>query len=233
MCGRYTLQQAEALKRLIESLTGQKYEELMARFNVAPTQRNPVVRADRTGGRSAGTMRWGLAPLRPTGGTTEAVHFNARSEEVLAKPTFRQAVQHRRCAVPADGFFEWKRINEQVRQPHLISLRERQPFFIAGICDEATALQPEAYALLTCGPNRLMADIHQRMPVILDGDRLERWLKPGPLSAGELASLCVPFDEKRMQAWPVGEVVNSARHDVPACVEPVAPFVDPQGAFGF
>lgn len=233
MCGRYTLQQIDALKRLIESLTGESYDQFMARYNVAPTQRNPVVRTDHSGKRKLVQMRWGMAPLRPTGTKAEAVHFNARSEEVLAKPTFRTAARSRRCAVPADGFFEWKRCDEKHRQPHLISLRDRQPFCIAGLYDEATAAQPDAYALLTCGPNRLMADIHHRMPVILEGEGLARWLDPAPLNETEMSRLCVPFADNRMQAWPVGEFVNSARHDTHECVEPVAPFSSPQGAFDF
>ncbi|WP_164976226.1 SOS response-associated peptidase [Oleiharenicola lentus] len=233
MCGRYTFQQVEALKRLIESLTGETYDAFMARFNVAPTQRSPVVRPGAGGRPKMEHLPWGLGSIRKTAGAASPVHFNARSEDVLEKPTFREAVQRRRCVVPADGFFEWKRITERTRQPHLISLKERQPFFMAGICDEPTAERPAGYALLTCGPNRLMATIHHRMPVILDDPGVDRWLQPGPLTAGDVARLCVPLADSRMQAWPVGDIVNHALHDEPACVEPVAAFSDPQGSFGF
>ena len=100
-------------------------------------------------------------------------------------------------------------------------------------CHLATALRPETYALLTCGPNRLMAEIHDRMPVILDAPGLACWLQPGPIGPAEMSSICVPYDDAAMQAWPVSAIVNSARHEVPECVVRVAPHVDPQGSFGF
>jgi len=233
MCGRYTFQHAEALRQLIESLTGESYEEYFARYNVAPTQDNPVVAPAGAGRPRRHTMRWGLIPASDQAEKPKLIHVNARSEEIYGKRTFKEAVQLRRCVVPADGYYEWKRPDERTKLPHLISLRERRPFFMAGIYEEATALRPETFALLTCAPNRLMAQIHDRMPVILAAPSLTRWLHPGPISPAELASICVPYDDAAMQVWPVGAVVNSARHEVPECVVPVAPHVDPQGSFGF
>jgi len=233
MCGRYTFQHAEALRQLIESLTGESYEEYIARYNVAPTQDNPVVAPEPAGRPRRRTMRWGLVPASDPAAKPKLIHVNARSEEILGKRTFKEAVQLRRCVVPADGYYEWKRPDERTKLPYLISLHERRPFFIAGIYEEATALRPETYALLTCGPNRLMAEIHDRMPVILDAPGLARWLEPGPIGPAEMSSICVPYDDAAMQAWPVSAIVNSARHEVPECVAPVAPHMDPQGNFGF
>lgn len=233
MCGRYTFQHAEALRRLIESLTGETYEEFMTRYNVAPTQDNPVVVPDAAGRARRRTMRWGLIPASDPAEKPRLIHVNARSEEILGKRTFREAVHRRRCVVPADGYYEWKRPDARTKLPHLISLRDRRPFFMAGIFEEATALRPETFALLTCGPNRLMAEIHDRMPVILDAPGLARWLQPEPIGATEMSSICVPYDDAAMQAWPVSAVVNSARHEVPECVVQVPPHVDPQASFGF
>jgi putative SOS response-associated peptidase YedK len=78
-----------------------------------------------------------------------------------------------------------------------------------------------------------MASIHERMPVILDGAGLDHWLQPGPIDALTVASICVPYADEVMQAWPVSSVVNSARHEVPECVVQVEPPTDPQGSFGF
>jgi putative SOS response-associated peptidase YedK len=233
MCGRYTFQDVEALRQLIERLTGEAYEEYISRYNVAPAQDNPVVALAGAGRPRRRTMRWGLVPAADPAAKPKLIHVNARSEEILAKRTFKEAVQLRRCVVPADGYYEWKRPDERTKLPHLISLRGRRPFFMAGIYEEATALRPETYALLTCGPNRLMAEIHDRMPVILDAPGLACWLRSGPVGAAELSSICVPYDDAAMQAWPVSAIVNSARHEVPECVVPVAPHVDPQGSFGF
>ena len=223
MCGRYTFQQAKALRELIESLTGESYEEFISRYNVAPSQDNPVVATDEGAARPRlHKMRWGLVPFWDKSEKPKIAPINARSEEVMGKPTFKQSVQKRRCVVPADGFYEWKRPNERTKIPHLIGLRERKPFFIAGLYEGATDIRPETYALLTCGPNSLMAEIHDRMPVILDGAALTRWLQPGPITPEEVSSICVPYDAARMAAVRVSSVVNNARNDVPECVVPSA-----------
>jgi putative SOS response-associated peptidase YedK len=233
MCGRYTFQHTEALKRFVEELVETNGEEFAARYNVAPTQDMPVVKSRKAGRPRLQVMRWGLIPVNDSGPKPRMIHVNARSEEIIGKRTFKEAVQERRCVVPADGYYEWKRPDEHTKHPYLISLLERRPFFIAGIYEDATAQRPETFALLTCGPNRLMASIHERMPVILDGAGLDHWLQPGPIDALTVASICVPYADEVMQAWPVSSVVNSARHEVPECVVQVEPPTDPQGSFGF
>lgn len=221
MCGRYTIEKAEAMRRLLELMTGETVE-IGPRYNVAPAQDNPVVAHAAGEARPrVHRMRWGLVPFWEKNEKPKFAPINARSEEMMGKPTFRQSVQKRRCAVPADGFYEWRRPDERTKIPHLISLRDRAPFFIAGLYEDATAIRPETYALLTCAPNRLMEPIHDRMPVILTPETLARWLRPGPITPEEVASICVPYDASAMQEWAVSSVVNNARHDVPECVVPV------------
>lgn len=221
MCGRYTFQHVESLRRLIESITGEAYAAPAARYNVAPSQENPIVAVGADGHLHGTTMRWGLVPYWDKSEKPKIAPINARSEEMLGKPMFKQAVQKRRGAIPADGYFEWQRPDERTKIPHFISLRERRPFFIAGIFEPATAARPATYALLTCTPNPLMAAIHDRMPVILPASAVGRWLGPGPLTPDDAASICVPYASGEMQAWAVSSVVNHARHDVPECIEPV------------
>lgn len=221
MCGRYTLENTEALRDLIASLTQEEYAELMTRYNVAPSQENPVVAADETGRPRLHKMRWGFVPYWDKSEKPKIAPINARSEEMMGKPTFKQAVQKRRCAVPADGFYEWKRPDEKTKIPHLIGLKGRKPFLIAGIYEAASETRPETYALLTCAPNQLMAKIHDRMPVILTESSLKRWLAPGAITPEEVAKVCVPFAAEHMAAIQVSAVVNSARNDVPECVLPV------------
>ena len=144
--------------------------------------------------------------------------INARSEDVLANPMFRQSLQKRRCLVLADGFYEWHRIDEKTKIPHFIHLRDGGPFFIAGIYELGGAARPETYALLTTGPNALMESIHNRMPVILDDAGARRWLEPGDLAPDQLGSLCLPYPADRMGAHAVSSVVNIPRNDIPECV---------------
>lgn len=221
MCGRYTLQHAERLNALIASLTEAAYAAVAPRFNVAPSQENPVVAAGEDGRLHATTMRWGLVPYWDRSETPKFAPINARSEEMLGKPTFKQSVQKRRCVVPADGYFEWKRRDERTKIPYFISRKERRPFFLAGIYETATETRPATYALLTCAPNPTLAAIHDRMPVILPEPAVRRWLAPGPVTLESVSSICVPYDAADLQAWAVSSIVNNARHDVPECVEPV------------
>ena len=221
MCGRYTLKHVEALEDYIASLTGERPAGIKPRYNVSPAQTNPVVRRGAGAKPACVEMRWGLVPFWDKAEKPRFAPINARSEEMMAKPTFRQPVQQRRCAVPADGFYEWQRLDEKIRIPHHICLKEERPFCIAGLFEEATETRPETYCLLTTGPNKLMEAIHDRMPVILAGAALERWLTPGPISPEESLAICQPYPADRMTAWVVSTIVNNARNDVAECIAPV------------
>jgi len=225
MCGRYTFQQVEALRALIKKVTGSYYDALAARFNVAPAQINPVVSHGEDASPQMRMMRWGMVPFWDKSDRPKIAPINARSEEMMGKPMFKQAVQRRRCVVPADGFYEWKRPNDRTKIPHLISLKDRSPFLIAGLYESATENRPETYAVLTCAPNRLMVEIHDRMPVILTEDSARRWITPGEITTEEVAEICVPYDSDAMAAIQVSAIVNNARNDVPECVLP-APELD-------
>jgi putative SOS response-associated peptidase YedK len=223
MCGRYLLSNSAALRAEMERLTGLTFEEYAPRprYNVSPSQLNPVVATDPGGRPRAALMRWGLVPFWDQSEKPKFAPINARSEEMLGKPTFRQSVQQRRCVVPADGFFEWKRPDAHTKLPYCIGLTDGAPFFMAGIHEAATPTRPETFALLTVGPNELMRPIHDRMPVILDEPAARRWLEPGPMTPEKAASLCVPYPATRMRAYPVSTLVNNPRNDLPECIEPV------------
>jgi putative SOS response-associated peptidase YedK len=163
-------------------------------------------------------MRWGLVPFWDKSEKPKFAPINARSEEIIGKPMFRQSLQKRRCLVPADAFFEWKRITEAKKVPYCIGLVDRAPFFFAGIYEAATAIRPATYALLTTGPNELMKEIHDRMPVILDEGRSRAWIQPGEVTSETIAQTCVPFPAHLMRAYPVSPLVNNPRNDRPECV---------------
>jgi putative SOS response-associated peptidase YedK len=221
MCGRYNLKNAEALAALVASLTTER-PILKPRYNIAPSQINPVVKNGDSGRPDCVEMRWGFVPFWDQAEKPKFAPANARSEEMLGKPTFRQSVQQRRCAVPADGFYEWKRLNEKTRMPYHFALKGGGPFFIAGLYEAATATRPETYCLLTTGPNELMAPIHDRMPVILNVNTIQSWLEPGPMTPEKARSICQPYAAEQMEAWAVSPIVNSPKHDGPDCVAPLS-----------
>lgn len=186
-----------------------------ARFNVAPSQLLPaIVRRDDLLP-EARELRWGLVPFWEKSDKPKIAPINAKSEEVAAKPMFKQSLQKRRCLLPADGFFEWRKLEGDVKEPNFITLLDREPFYFAGIYEEATALHPATCALLTTRPNQLMRTIHTRMPVILKGETAHAWLKPGVITPEELTILTEPFPEIQMQARVVSRLVNNARNEGP------------------
>ena len=225
MCGRYTLKNPKAVAAAYPAAAG-LIEALGARYNVAPSQALPVVVRD--GDRAAAArMAWGLVPAWERSARPRLAPTNARSEEALQKPLFRAALQKRRCLVPADGFYEWRRVGEKTKVPHHIQRLDGRPFAMAGIYEEANELRPATFALLTTGPNELMAPIHDRMPVILTAEGERRWLADEGLDAATLASLATPFPAAELEAFTVSPLVNNARHDTPDCARPTPYLEDP------
>lgn len=164
-------------------------------------------------------MKWGIVPFFARKEAKPIQLINARSETAAEKPTFRQSVQKRRCAVPADGFYEWRKDADDRKTPFFIRMKTEKPFWIAGIFEEESLPYPAGFALLTTGPNELMKPIHDRMPAILGPEALGTWLTPGEMPAEKVRELCGGYPADEMVANPVSTIVNSARNDVPECVE--------------
>lgn len=221
MCGRYTYSDPDLIGNELATLLGETFPLFPAHYNIPPSKTNPVVRGDGSGRLTVASMRWGLVPFWDKSEKPKFMPANARSEEMVSKPMFKQSVQQRRCVVPADGFYEWKRVSEKLKIPHYIGFKNRRPFFIGGIYEAATEMRPETYAMLTCGPNALMEPIHDRMPVILHGEALQRWLRPGLITPEEINATCVPCSPAEMVTWPVSSIVNSPKNDGPECVIPI------------
>jgi len=167
-------------------------------------------------------MRWGLIPSWETDPAIGNRLANARSESVLEKPAFRAAMRRRRCLIPADGFYEWKK-NGRNKQPYLIGLRDGRLFAFAGLWEAwegADHSYVESCTILTTTPNELMAPIHDRMPVILPAEAYGPWLDPAVPPAEVLAWLR-PLPADQMTAYPVSTLVNNPRNDRPECVAPL------------
>ena len=187
------------------------------RYNIAPSQDILAIRTAPETGRPEWVMlRWGLVPFwsKEPGGKRPLI--NARAEGIEAKPSFRGPVRHRRCIVPASGFYEWGRQGTG-KQPYFVRPAENEVFSLAGIWDRWEGKQGEvieSVAIITTSANELMQPIHDRMPVILGKENVASWIAPQTELDKTLAML-KPFPPERMVAYPVNSVVNSARHDGP------------------
>lgn len=222
MCGRYSIkdvQAAEAVARAVRKLS----RELSPTYNAAPSQSLPVVRMTKDGERELVEMRWGLVPFWDKSEKPKVAPINARAEEAMSKPTFKQSLQRRRCLVPADGFFEWRRLDPvgKLKQPFHIQLRGARAFVFAGIYETGRDGRPDSFAILTTRPNEVVRPIHDRMPVIMSDEHAERWVAPGALTVEALAAFSAPFPADEMEAYTVATLVNSPRNNVPECVRPM------------
>jgi putative SOS response-associated peptidase YedK len=245
MCGRYLLR---AGSRLLERAFGisefsETPRDLAPRFNVAPTQLVPIVRtkpgreltivrrADGSAERELASVRWGLIPAWAKDPGIGNRMINARAESVAEKPAFRAAFRSRRCVVPASGFYEWKREGRGPKRPYLIRRRDGEPIGFAGLWeswhDPTTGEAVESCTIITCAPNGPLAELHDRMPVILDPADYDRWLDPEAPGAEELLRPC---PAAWLEAVPVGTRVNSPANDDEGLIRPEGEPLAVQGA---
>lgn len=236
MCGRYThLFTWEELHRLSTLTTPQI--DLPRSWNVAPTQVAPVIRmvAGAEGGHALAMLKWGLVPFWAEDPKIGSSLINARGETVAEKPAFRAAFKSRRCLVPVSGFYEWKRLGEKSmggKQPYYIRAAADEPLLFAGLWerwdgpkqdpDHPTSLfdekpEPiESYTIVTTAPNAMMAELHDRMPAVIDPSDQDTWLCG---SVEEAKALLRPYPAELMMSYPVSTRVNSPKNNDPACVE--------------
>ena len=151
--------------------------------------------------------------------------INARAETAAEKPAFKEAIRRRRCLLPASGFFEWQKVGAR-KLPHLIRLRDGMPFALAGLWERwrprGGGEPVESCTILTTEPNDLVAELHNRMPVILDPERFDLWLDPEVREMDRIEPLLVPYPADRMISFPVGLQVNRPENDDPSCIEPLS-----------
>jgi len=221
MCGRYTSTAAFdelALRFGITIESGTK-EELTARYNVAPTQLVPIIRASEKGRRLT-MAKWGFRPAWVKSSTLAPI--NARAESVATTQLFSAAVRDGRCLIPATGFYEWMPVAGQKRkQPFFVRLKGGGPFGFAGLwTPPAAADAPPTCAIITTAANELLAPIHDRMPVILDPDDEALWLDPRPIAPVKVLPCLRPFPSERMEAIPVSALVSSPGNEGPELIEP-------------
>ena len=220
MCGRFAQPRSpEELARLFRATAVSELEG--QRFNVAPTDPVSAV-VEHHGERVLDTFRWGLVPFFAEGPRARSPLINARAETVETSPSFRTSFARRRCIVPADAFYEWRRHRDPATgrvvrsEPFAIRLRSDEPMAFAGIWaiwrDPATAERLYSLAIVTGQPNQLVAEVHDRMPVILHPDDWDAWLDEGA-RLGELRPLLRPYPAEGLRMYPVSPAVNNVRSE--------------------
>ncbi len=225
MCGRFTLRTPSKAVAELFDLSAEDVERAArepARYNIAPSQTIAVVRhGEGAGHQQLAFMRWGLVPRWADDASVGNRMINARSETASTRPAFREAFRRRRCLVPADGFFEWRR-QDRPSQPFYIHLAGQRPFAMAGLWErwEGRGEVLESCTILTTDANELVRPLHDRMPVILPPEAFDQWLDPTVQDLGRLTSLLRPLAAERMASYAVSRVVNSPKHDDPQCVAP-------------
>lgn len=228
MCGRFTQIFSGGQVRAVLDLDGPEWE-LQPRYNLAPSQDAAVVRVD-AGGRQLSMLRWGLIPFWAKKPDIGYRLINARAETAAEKPSFRAAFAHRRCIVPASGFYEW-RLEGTVRQPWYVTRQDGEPMGFAGLWEswhvpEGMVLSGslanrrsndvvETFTILTTEANDSMKPLHHRMPVILPPETIGPWLTGDDVDLG-------PAAEDLLLMHRVSRAMNNPRNDSPECVIPLS-----------
>jgi putative SOS response-associated peptidase YedK len=220
MCGRFThaltWRELVALYRLNQAGPPAGWT---ARYNLAPSQLAPIVRIGRQSGvRELAMLKWGLVPHWAKDPATGYSTINARAETVAVKPAFREAFKHRRCLVPASGYFEWRAEGRGPKQPYHLTRADGAPMSFAGLWENWMPINGgpalETFTIIVGPANDQARPYHERMPAILeDADEFEAWLDP-ETPAEQLQALLRPYAGE-LEVRPVSRAVNSPTNDGP------------------
>lgn len=214
MCGRYTLiTDAEVAKRYDKPIIGGY--AVNPRYNVAPGQYAPIITRD-----GIQAMRWGLVPSWAKDVNVGYRMINARGESLMERPAFRGLLKANRCLVPASGFYEWK-TTANGKQPYYISVKGEPLVSLAGLYAErpdAEGVPLRTFTIITTEPNRLVAEVHNRMPVILAREDEAAWLGEEPAGTGEVLRLLQPYPARAMEMYAVDTAVNRTSNDSPELI---------------
>ncbi|SFC91072.1 Putative SOS response-associated peptidase YedK [Thiohalospira halophila DSM 15071] len=224
MCGRYS--RSRPLKVIAQLWLPEALRTVPAKdpgphYNIPPGVDIPVFRSDEEGRAELAMPRWGFRPRWADESAPKPI--NARSEKVATSPWFQEAFAHRRCLVPADGWFEWRE-GPSSKQPYYITLAEEDPdpgMLFAGIWEPTPDGERAVCAILTQPARGPLTQIHPRQPVVLDPESRRDWLDPERVDREAVREAARPLDVERLRSWPVSTRVNRPAHDEPAVREAV------------
>lgn len=221
MCGRYSLNKSKT--ELEERFQAEMMPDFKPRYNIAPTQLIPVITSQSPKGFSF--FYWGITPDFGQNKPVAQKLINARSETVKEKVTFKNSFEKRRCIIPADSFFEWKRLGKKTKIPYRFTLKDEELFAFAGIWEEFETVTGEShhtFLILTTSPNKLVTEVHDRMPVILNKEMEKKWLD-SYTSEADLLDMMYPFPAENMVSHTVSPLVNSVQNDTPDIIRRTSP----------
>jgi putative SOS response-associated peptidase YedK len=212
MCGRYVVTSAP---EAIRALFGYAEEpDFPPRYNIAPSQPIAIVKMQ-NGQRCFALVRWGLLPSWVKDPKSFTLLINARGESLLDKLAFRAAVKYRRCLIPADGFYEWKAAGAR-KQPYFVRPKDGAPLAFAGLWETWTGPngeELETAAIVTTRANRTLAEIHDRMPVIVPPEAFNLWLDCTHVDLETACALIAPAPDSALEAYEVSTDVNRTAND--------------------
>jgi len=221
MCGRYSLSKSKL--ELEERYQAEMLEPFGPRYNIAPTQLVPVITSESPKGFSH--FYWGITPEFSKNKPVSQKFINARAETVTEKISFRSSFEKRRCLVPADGFYEWKKVGKKTRVPYRFVLSDESIFSFAGIWEEyenESGIVQHTFLILTTNPNNLVAEVHDRMPAIIKKEDEAKWMDKYS-SESDLLSLLKSYPADEMNSFPVSPLVNNVGNDTPQILRKTSP----------
>jgi putative SOS response-associated peptidase YedK len=227
MCGRVKLEgdfsQLKAAFNIPDDYPAPNYAPS---WNVAPTDGLPIVRYNpKTAARTLDLMRWGLVPYWAKDVKVSFANINAMAETVDTKPAFKTAFAKRRCLVPIEAFYEWKKLGPTEKQPYAIALADRDIMALAGLWENWKSPAGEwvrSFTIVTTMPNELCAPIHNRMPVILPSSAWPLWIGEDAAEPDQLKAVLRPYPAEGMTCWLVSARVGNVRNNDPSLIEPIS-----------
>ena len=212
MCGRYTIIDIDKINYYFDLSLLQLPSNLIPRYNAAPGQALPIIIRKRKN--ELHFMKWGLIPHWANNPKIGYKMINARSETLFQKPSFKIPIQKQRCLIPASGFYEWQKQGKE-KIPYYIHLKNRPLFSFAGIYDiwkDKDGKEIKTYSIITTEANKLIQNIHPRMPVILEKDSENDWLNES-FNVNNIPDIIKPFPESDIEYYKIIQKINSSKTD--------------------
>ncbi len=224
MCGRFSLTDIDSIfSRFGVIISKDINKKITPHYNIAPTQKIPVIYKDKNQENRIEFMRWGLVPYWAKDPMIGYKMINARAETLTQKPSFKHLFKSKRCLVPSSGFYEWKRIDKR-KVPYYIGIKNSKIFSFAGLYDnwkDSVGNELKTFTIITTNSNNTLKPIHNRMPVILEREFEEDWLDVKTHDFDSLKQMLKPYPDDKMIAYAVSTEVNNPSNDNPELIRKV------------